>query len=152
MKPLKRTKYWTMNSWNLSTAPAYNLKVYNVIDNDLLSKVCEMMQLEDFYIYINHLIREFDKKTDYKWQAKFNGRSGGYLVLYKGGKHKDERIYVNPGKSINIEEVPSNIRKLFRQLAIDIVKCAEYQAKHCEIREKEISTTVKIICRKKEEK
>lgn len=35
MKTLKRTRYYTMNSWNLSTSIAYNLKVYKVIDNEV---------------------------------------------------------------------------------------------------------------------
>lgn len=31
------------------------------------------------------LTDEFDRENDYAWQAHFNGRSGGYLVLYSGG-------------------------------------------------------------------
>lgn len=86
MKTFKRTRYNTMNSWNLSTAPAYNLKVYNVIDNDLQDKVYEMIQVDDFYDGISDMIYDFNIKHNYEYQAGFNGRSNGYLVLYNGGK------------------------------------------------------------------
>jgi len=83
---LKRIRYNTMNSWNASTAPAYNLKIYNVIPRDLQGKVFEMMECDSFYEDINCLIDEFGIRHNYEWQAGFNGRSGGYLVLYKGEK------------------------------------------------------------------
>ena len=86
MKNLKRMRYNTMNSWNRSTAPAYNLKVHNVVDSKLQDKVYELMECEGFYDEINDMIADFDRENDYSWQAGFNGRSGGYLVLYRGGK------------------------------------------------------------------
>jgi hypothetical protein len=86
MKNLKRMRYDTMNSWNRSQAPAYNLKVHKVIDSKLQDKVFELMDCEGFYDEINDLIADFDRENDYSWQAGFNGRSGGYLVLYRGGK------------------------------------------------------------------
>lgn len=86
MEKLKRIRYYTMNSWNQSMAPAYDLKVHNVIPGELIDKVYEMMDCENFYDNINKMIWEFGRKHDYEWQAGFNGRSGGYLVLYRGGK------------------------------------------------------------------
>jgi len=90
MKKLKLIRYNTMNSWNNATAPAYNLKVYNVIDEKLRNKVFELLEAENFYDEINWLIGDFDEENNYEWQAGFNGRSGGYLVLYKGGKKISE--------------------------------------------------------------
>lgn len=72
-----------MNYWNLLKAPAYNLKVYNVIPQKYRQKVYELMEAEDFYYPINELINSFDYDHKYLYQAGFNGRSGGYLVLYK---------------------------------------------------------------------
>jgi hypothetical protein len=163
MKTLKRIRYNTMNSWNGSTAPAYNLKVYNVIDRELQSKVLALMQCEEFYDTINDMIAVFDTLSDHTWQAGFNGRSGGYLVLYKGGKRpsqyktvcKDCRqknyrsdttkcgycgsenmqpytgfeVYSMPGQSIDEKEVPTEVLKAFRQLAVNIVLCAESMAR-----------------------
>ena len=90
MKTFKRGRYNTMNSWNNATAPAYNLKVYNVVDDGLQDKVYKLMEAENFYDDINYLISEFGESSNYEYQAGFNGRSGGYLVLYKGGKKESE--------------------------------------------------------------
>ena len=141
MKPLKRTRYHTMNSWNNSIAPAYNLKVYNVADSDLISKIFELMETEIFWDDINVLINDFDSEHDYQWQAGFNGRSGGYLVLYKGGRNKDGKPFSYPGKSIGDDEVPGNVLRSFRQLAIDIIKTAEYMAKNFQVIDEEFTVT-----------
>jgi hypothetical protein len=130
-----------MNSWNLSQAPAYNLKVYNVIDNKLQNKVFELMDTENFYDDINLLIADFDRENGYLWQAGFNGRSGGYLVLYKGGKREDNSTFTYPGKAIEDNEVPVEVLKKFRQLAIDIIKTVEYMAKNYNIKEEDYTVT-----------
>ena len=57
-----------------------------------------MMECENFYDDINQLVSDFNVNHDYQWQAGFNGRSGGYLVLYTGGKHTKhltEKDFVN---------------------------------------------------------
>lgn len=141
MKNLKMIKYNTMNSWNNSTAPAFNLKIYNVIPRDLQNKVFELMESDSFYNNINMLISDFELENNYLWQAGFNGRSGGYLVLYKGGI-KNNRKFCYPGKSIDIEEVPKEILKAFRQLASDIVEEVIYMAKNFNI-EEEVYTVEK---------
>ena len=161
-----------MNSWNNSTAPAYNLKVYNVINSDLQDKVFELMEAEDFSSEINFLIEEFDRSNDFEFQAGFNGRSGGYLVLYKGGRKKSDyksyclacgqknckkiedggdvcgrcgeksRInvdlydtYTMAGQSIEEGEVPADVLKRFRKLAVDIVKSTELLAREYKVKE-----------------
>ncbi len=35
---------------------------------------------------ITQIMRDFEVDHDHEWQAGFNGRSGGYIVLYKGFK------------------------------------------------------------------
>ena len=145
MQNLKRTRYYTMNSWNLSKSLAYNLKVYNVIDRELQSACYELMDTEYFYEdYINPLIADFDYDNNYEWQAGFNGRSGGYLVLYRGGKNSDGRVYTKPGMNIEDDEVPSEVKKNFRKLAINIVKTAEYMAKNYRVEEEEILVPKKV--------
>lgn len=143
MLPLKRIRYYSMNLWNCSTAPAYNLKVYNVINKDLRDKVYQLMDSDQFYEDINLLMYDFAQQLDHEWQAGFNGRSGGYLVLYMGGKKKNGQVFSYPGKDIDDNEIPSEVLKAFRQLAIDIVKTTEYKARHCQIKEEEY-TVIKI--------
>jgi ribosomal protein L37E len=87
---LERIRYNTMNSWNLGNAPAYNLKIHKVIPRELQDKVFEMFECENFYDDINFLISEFAEAHNWEWQAGFNGRSGGYLVLYTGGRKLSE--------------------------------------------------------------
>ena len=134
MKALKRTRYYTMNSWNLSTSIAYNLKVYNVIDNELQDKVYDLMNIDGFYDDINYLISDFDNEFNHIWQAGFNGRSGGYLVLYHN----------NQCKQVELSDVPIDVRKAFRQLAVVIVKTVEYMAKNTTIEDQEITITKNI--------
>ena len=148
MQNLKRTRYYTMNSWNLSESLAYNLKIYNVIDRELQDACYELLDVDYFYEdYINPLIYEFEEKYNYTWQAGFNGRSGGYLVLYTGGINSDGRKYCKPSLGLEENEVPAEVKKDFRKLAIDIVKTAEYMAKHFKVTEEEISVpkTVKVL-------
>jgi hypothetical protein len=176
MQNIKRIRYNTGNSWNGSKSPAYNLKIHNVINRDLQNKVFELLETDDFYSEINFLIDEFNTKNDYQWQAGFNGRSGGYLVLYRGTKTPSEHkshctacgqrnftavedtgsqcgrcgqntrvnftttqydIGVYPFKNIEDNEVPSEVLKSFRKLAVDIVKTTEAMAKECRIVEEE---------------
>lgn len=128
MKVLKRTRYFTAHSWNRSQAPAYNLKVYNVVDSDLQDKVFQCMETEEFYAAINTLISDFNFDRGYAWQAGFNGRSGGYLVLYRGGI-KGSRVFTQPGLNIETADVPAEVLRAFRRLAVNIVKTAENFAK-----------------------
>lgn len=132
-----------MNSWNGLTAPAYNLKIYNVIPNKYQDKVYELMQYDGFYDTINDLINDFSLEHNHEWQAGFNGRSGGYLVLYSGGIENNRRY--TSYKSIDIKDVPSSVRKAFRQLALDIIAETIYMAENAEIKEVERKVVNKYI-------
>jgi len=81
-------RYYTMNPWNKSTSYANNVKIYNVIPQKLQNKACEIAQQGNVYYAIRDLLSDFGRKYDYEWQAGFNGRSNGYIVLYQGGKRK----------------------------------------------------------------
>lgn len=141
MKNLKRITYPTMNYWNGSTAPAYNLKIYNVIPRELQDRAYEIYADEDLsyelYNKINALIDDFTAETKYAYTAGFNGRSGGYLVLYKscrvvnydsdGTAHA--RLETYPGRDIDEKDVPADILRAFRKLALNIIKTAEAYCK-----------------------
>lgn len=79
-------RYDTMNSWNLSTSYANNVKVSRLgLTYEQEMKLFDIMGCEGAYDNINDLIRDFGYQHDWQWQVGFNGRSGGYLVLYRGG-------------------------------------------------------------------
>jgi hypothetical protein len=128
---LKRIKYYTMNSWNGMTAPAYNMKVYNIVaDSKIRSKIYELMDCDDFWEEINQLVRDFNFEQK-SYSAGFNGRSGGYLVLYKNGSCA----------GFEAKDVPSEVLKAFRRLALDIRATAIYLAKNAKVVDEEVTYT-----------
>lgn len=78
-------RYHTMNSWNRATSYACNLKVDRLgLTFDIVLKLLDMLGTQEFFDMRQELLNEFNAAHDYRWQAAFNGRSGGYLVLYQG--------------------------------------------------------------------
>ena len=78
-------RYDTMNGWNYSTSYACNLKVDRLgLNAGIVNKLFDMIQTDDFHDQLRNLIYEFGVTHNFEWQAGFNGRSGGYLVLYQG--------------------------------------------------------------------
>lgn len=71
-------EYWTMNSWNGLKSIANNVKIYNIkeLDYDIL----QYLELDDYYC-INDTIEMWELEHE-GYKVGFNGRSGGYLVLY----------------------------------------------------------------------
>ncbi len=84
-------RYDTMNGWNKSTSYANNLKVHEIgLSFEQEMKLLNIIGCDGAYDSINDLIWQFGNDHDWKWQAGFNGRSGGYLVLYRGGTRQSE--------------------------------------------------------------
>lgn len=78
-------KYNTMNSWNQSTSYAANVKIRNFVPRDLMDKAYAILEQGEVFDNISDLIEGFDTAHGHTYQVGFNGRSGGYLVLYQGG-------------------------------------------------------------------
>ena len=80
-------RYYTMNSWNRSTAYANNVKIYNlgIEDKEVEDKIYSLAYMSedtaDVFFDVHELIRGFVRDTGY--DAGFNGRSNGYLVMYE---------------------------------------------------------------------
>lgn len=82
-------RYFTMNSWNGLTSYANNMKLHNLgLTDKQLEKAYDMLisdesENTDISLY-NQMVYDvkeaFNQETGY--QVGFNGRSGGYLVLY----------------------------------------------------------------------
>ena len=85
----KHFRYYTINPWNRLTSYANNVKLQNLeIPNHLQERAYDFISCDntvDYYDAVNELVSEFRDKTGYA--ACFNGRSGGYLVLYEASKN-----------------------------------------------------------------
>ena len=84
-------RYYTMRSWNRSTSYARNVKIHNLkLDAKTRSRAYELLDVPEAFEEINPLITAFGQTHDWRWQAGFNGRSGGYIVLYQGGREETD--------------------------------------------------------------
>ena len=83
----KHFRYNTMNSWNRSTSYANCIKLYNIDKpEDINSDTWwEMLWITEWQEKLSDLLEDFGRKHEWQWQAGINGRSGGYVVLYRGG-------------------------------------------------------------------
>ena len=78
-------RYYTGNSWNRSSSYACNMKIDRLgLPGDVMDKLFDLIQCSEFYDQLGEALRQFGEAHDYQWQAGWNGRSGGYLVLYQG--------------------------------------------------------------------
>ena len=105
----KHFRYNTMNSWNKSTSYANNIKLHNVdkpddVDNDAW---WEILWTTDWQNQLSDLLENFGRRHEWQWQAGINGRSGGYVVLYRGGiKPSGYKSYCTHCGQKNYQDVP----------------------------------------------
>jgi len=83
-------RYSTMNSWNGSTSYAARVKVNSRAELRGLDNAYEMLDQEEAFYEVNALIDDFAARHNWTWQIGFNGRSGGYMVLYQGERKISE--------------------------------------------------------------
>lgn len=73
-------QYYTMNSWNRQRSIAHNVKIYNLgLSGDHWTAL-NFLQ-DDDYFTVNMMIEDWEAEHR-GYKVGFNGRSGGYLVLY----------------------------------------------------------------------
>lgn len=80
---LNHFRYDTMNSWNRSTSYANNMKIRNLdVSREIEDKLYDMLDVDSYELSDawDNLITDFEYETGYT--AGWNGRSGGYLVMY----------------------------------------------------------------------
>lgn len=78
-------RYYTENPWNLSTSYACNLKIHRLnLEPEIESRLFDLLDVQAFFDMRDTILVRFNRGHGYRWQAAFNGRSGGYLVLYQG--------------------------------------------------------------------
>lgn len=82
-------RYHTMNGWNGPTTYANCIKVHRLRVTPREAEAClALLGVEGCHEEsgFNEEMRQFDRRWAYAWQIGQNGRSGGYLVLYQGGR------------------------------------------------------------------
>ena len=73
-------QYYTMNSWNRQKSIAHNVKIYNLkLSGDHWTALTFLQ--DDDYFTVNQMIEDWEAEHP-NYKVGFNGRSGGYLVLY----------------------------------------------------------------------
>lgn len=100
--------YDTMNSWNQLKSIANNVKIYNLnLEGDHWNALRYLE--DDQYVNVNSMIEDWEAEhPDYV--VGFNGRSGGYLVLYNKGNNRN----VLPNEIIdfdNYEDFKDNLKE-----------------------------------------
>lgn len=73
-------QYYTMNSWNRSKSIAHNVKIYNLHLSGDQWTALSFLQDDDYFV-VNMMIEDWEAEHP-GYKVGFNGRSGGYLVLY----------------------------------------------------------------------
>jgi len=83
----KHFRYHTMNSWNRSTSYANCIKLHQFDKPDNINSDTwwEMLWITEWQEKLSDLLEDFSRKYNWQWQAGVNGRSSGYVVLYRGG-------------------------------------------------------------------
>ena len=99
-----------MNSWNKSTSYANNIKLYNFVKPADTNEQTwwEMLDVTEWQEKISDLLEDFGREHNWLWQAGINGRSGGYVVLYRGGiKPSGYKSYCTHCGQKNYQDVPA---------------------------------------------
>lgn len=81
-------RYDTMNGWNRTTSYAVNIKLHHLTfpDKETENRAWDLLEVDQAFYGFHKVLREFAIRHDYRYQIGTNGRSGGYLVLYNGGR------------------------------------------------------------------
>lgn len=80
-------EYWTMNSWNRLSSVANKVKLYDLDLTGDWSVALSLLEAGE-YDTISMLIHDWEREHP-GYEAQFNGRCGGYLVLTDKGNHRN---------------------------------------------------------------
>ena len=97
-------QYFTMTSWNIEKSIANNVKVYNL---ELDYKILDLLQCDDYFT-INCLMKDWETENK-GYKVGFNGRSGGYIVLYNDENNRSILDYIIED-SENYEEFKTRLK------------------------------------------
>jgi len=103
-------RYDTMRSWNRETSFSRNIKITRIpfSDQETRLRAFDLLNVNEAFDEFDRIIDEFALRHDYAWQIGRNGRSGGYLVLFSGGKRDTGyKSYCPSCDQWNYKKVPS---------------------------------------------
>lgn len=153
-------RYYTMSPWNINTSYANCVKLYNLrIPDKLFDTALSLVSggIDDDDIYqdmIKNCFDDFNQKTGYA--AGFNGRSGGYVVLYDTEYKNGQYNVMMKGLDMNEDfsdftddELKNRVYVVteFDKLCDNLRETLSYVLTHYTITEKErhITATVKAL-------
>lgn len=106
-------RYDTMNSWNLSSSYARNIKLTKIeLPQDAVSTAWELLCLDNYLTItgFSEPLDQFQRSQNHTWQWGVNGRQGGYIVLYKGyaepSQYKSWCSLCGQNNYAKVEELP----------------------------------------------
>ncbi len=88
---LEHYRYSTMSGHNQSTSYANCVKINRLgLTSRQEDSAYSLLEVDDGLEFANYHIADFTKSQNSEFTAGFNGRSGGYLVLYRSQEKKSE--------------------------------------------------------------
>lgn len=149
-------RYWTLNSWNRLDSIANNVKIYKL---GLDYKILELLELDN-YLTINTDIEDWEYEHK-GYKVGFNGRSGGYLVLYN--ENNNSSVLDSYLENENYEDFKEEVKEYygslkeyhnelvrqvelvqdFDKLCDSLLEECKYMLEHCKVVEKEEQITRK---------
>lgn len=99
-------RYNTMNSWNGSTSYANCIKIthLNGLSKEDMDACFDMLEVDEAFDDMRIMTDDFERNHDHMWGMGTNGRSSGYMVLYRGGVDDKGRKCIYPGKGVDMHE------------------------------------------------
>ena len=103
-------RYDTMSSWNCSTSYANNIKIHSLdLEKDQRDILYDLMETNEIDHQMEQCIEDFTDKHNSLWTAGTNGRSGGYLVLYRSSlKTLDYKSRCTSCRQLNYTSIEEN--------------------------------------------
>jgi hypothetical protein len=80
------------------------VKIYDFVPGELRDRAYDIWEEGSVFDPMNDELEAFAESYDQKCQIGFDGRNGGYMVLYQGGRYENSQIYSKPGLSTDQDE------------------------------------------------
>ncbi|MDO8941065.1 MAG: hypothetical protein Q7U98_18075 [Methylicorpusculum sp.] len=119
---LNHDRYFTMRPWNRSTAYAHNIKLHRLgLTAKQLAQAYELMDV-DYWDEIRWPIEAFTEAQGGCYTLCVNGRSGGYLVLYRSKRELTGHLSYCPScGQRNFKKIPPIFNAAHEQVIAQVI-------------------------------